>query len=165
MPTKDLNELSQPHHRKLLLCEEISDPGNLGTLVRSALAFGFDAVLLIGHTAEPYAPKVARASAGAIFGLRVCEISLMDLDDLVGRHHMVVIASDLSGAAELETVRKTIKRRKILLAVGSEATGLSKAVLDRADVRVRIRHSEKVESLNAAVAGSILMKEVHDIIH
>ena len=70
-PALRLSELSTRNLRTVLLCEGISDPGNLGTLFRSALAFGFDRVILLASSVEPYAPKVVRSSAGAVFGLQV----------------------------------------------------------------------------------------------
>jgi TrmH family RNA methyltransferase len=162
VPEMNLNKLYQPRCRKLLLCENISDPGNLGTLVRSALAFGFDLALLCGSTAEPYAPKVVRASAGAVLGLRIAEVTLNQLDAFLSKEQITVIASDLHGDADISLLKKELKNKKIVLAVGSEATGLSKIILDRADRRIRIPHSRAVESLNAAVAGSILMKEIYN---
>ncbi len=162
IPEMNLSELYQPHYRKLLLCENISDPGNLGTLIRSALAFGFDFALLCGSSAEPYAPKVVRASAGAIFGLPVAEVTLNQLDAFLSKERIMVIASDLRGDADIRLLKKELKNKKVVLAVGSEASGLSKRILDRADRRIRIPHSQTVESLNAAVAGSILMKEIYD---
>jgi TrmH family RNA methyltransferase len=162
VPEMNLSKLYQPRYRKLLLCENISDPGNLGTLVRSALAFGFDLVLLCGSTAEPYAPKAMRASAGAIFGLPMAEVTPKELDTFLGKEQIMVIASDLHKDADISLPKKELKNKKIVLAVGSEATGLSKRILDRADLSLRIPHSRAVESLNAAVAGSILMKEVYD---
>jgi len=165
MPADDMGELYSLHQRMLLLCENVSDPGNLGTLVRSALAFGFDLVLLCGNTAEPYAPKVVRASAGAVFGVRMAEVSSKEVDALIAKEGISIIASDLSGEADFGFLKERVKNRKILLAIGSEATGLSKVILERADIRVRIRHLHTVESLNAAVAGSIIMKELFGIVN
>lgn len=164
IPVCHLSELYLPRHRMLLLCENISDPGNLGALVRSALAFGFELMLLCGNTAEPYAPKVVRASAGALFGLGIAELTLKEVDTFVAKERITVIATDLSVKTGVRLSKKRVKNRKILLAIGSEATGLSKAILERSDLRVRIQHSRAVESLNAAVAGSILMKEIYDIV-
>lgn len=165
IPKMTLSKLYYPHYRKLLLCENISDPGNLGTLVRSALAFSFDLALVCGSTAEPFAPKVVRASAGAIFGLPIADVTLNQLEAFLKKVRILVIASDLHGDIDFRMSKKKFKSKKILLAVGSEATGLSKRILDRADLRLRIPHSRAVESLNAAVAGSILMKEIYDNVH
>jgi TrmH family RNA methyltransferase len=164
-PDTKLAELYRPKHRKLVLCEGISDPGNLGTLVRSSLAFGFDFMLLCGRSAEPYSPKVVRASAGAVFGLQIAVATLKEVCAFMAREEVTVIASDLKAKRCAKLPGKILQKRKFMLAVGSEATGLSKAILERADIRFRIQHLRVVESLNAAVAGSIIMKQMYDLSH
>jgi TrmH family RNA methyltransferase len=164
-PSRKLSELCRPPFRMLLLCENISEPGNLGALTRSALAFGFDPVLLSRNSAEPYSPKAVRASAGAVFGLRIMEVTLKEIDALVLEERLIVIAADPGSKTLAKLPIKRVKGKKILLAIGSEAGGLSKPLLARSDFRVRIWHSDAVESLNAAVAGSILMKEMYQITH
>lgn len=165
IPSGKLRELYLPRHRMLLLCENISEPGNLGALARSALAFGFDLVLLTGSSAEPYSPKVVRASAGTVFGLRMAEVTLKEVDALMARERVTFIAADPAANTHARLPIKKVTGKKILLAIGSEASGLSKPLLARSDIRLRIRHSRAVESLNAAVAGSILMKEIYEITH
>jgi TrmH family RNA methyltransferase len=162
LPEITAPELFQSRCRRLLLCENISDPGNLGTLIRSALAFGFNVVLLCGSTADPFAPKVVRASAGSVFGLRMAQVLTKALVEFVVNTRMTVIAADLNGHSDDRLTDRKLGQRRFLLAVGSEAAGLSPEILSRADLRVRIRHSRNVESLNAAVAGSILMKRIYD---
>ncbi len=162
IPSTEISELFRPAFRKVILCENISDPGNLGTLIRSALAFGFELVLLSGSSAEPYAPKVVRASAGAIFRLPVARVSLTEVKDLVEKRKLYVVASDVA-AKQVTLPRRTILRRTVLLAIGSEAAGLSPELLAHAHLRIRIQHRRQVESLNAAVAGSILMKQIYDL--
>ncbi len=164
-PDTKLAQLYQPEHRKLLLCENMSDPGNLGTLARSSLAFGFDLMLLCGGSVEPYSPKVVRASAGAVFGLRIAVANVNEVCAFVARERVTVIAADPTAKRDVKIIGSTLRKRRILLAVGSEATGLSKTIMKRADIRVRIRHLRAVESLNAAVAGSIMMKQVYDLSH
>jgi TrmH family RNA methyltransferase len=163
MPEFDKEQLYRHHYRRLLLCENISDPGNLGTLIRSALAFGFDAVLVCGDTAEPYAPKVVRATAGALFGLPVVTLTHPELKEFLCRREVTVITSVPEGDADNKLLLKNLKSPQVILAVGSEAVGLSQAILKHADLRLRIRHTTGVQSLNAAVAGSILMKEIYDM--
>jgi len=163
IPSTNLSKLYQPKHRRLVLCENMSDPGNLGTLARSSLAFGFDLILLCGDSVGPYSPKVVRASAGAVFGLRIAVVTLKEVYAFLARERVMIIAADLRGELVTKLPRKALQKRKILLAVGSEATGLSKSLLERSDIRVRIEHLRTVESLNAAVAGSIIMKELFEM--
>jgi TrmH family RNA methyltransferase len=163
----DLNavELFESRYRKLLLCENISDPGNLGTLIRSAAAFAFDAVLLAENAADPYNPKVVRASAGAIFAVKISKVRLEELLNLVDDKKIFMIGTGASGRQDLNSFKGRLKENRFLLAVGSEAEGLSGDFLNRCDAVVRIKHESAVESLNAAVAGSIIMKQVYDILN
>ncbi len=161
IPEMRLEKLYRPRCRRLLLCENISDPGNLGTLVRSAAAFDIDLVLLVGSCADPYSPKVVRATAGAIFGIDIAHVTSAELFEWTGREAIKLIASNTKGEIECSLLKRKLRGSKFMLAIGSEASGLSETVCRRADFAVRIEHSDRVESLNAAVAGSILMKQVY----
>ncbi len=162
VPTTGLTELYQPAFRRVVLCENISDPGNLGTLLRSAKAFRFDMVLLAGRSADPFSPKVVRASVGAIFGLPIAVAGVDEIVSFATRQKAQLLAADIHGTTEV--VKASIRREKMtILAIGSEADGLSDELLQRADTKIRIRHSDAVESLNAAVAGSILMHELYNL--
>ncbi len=156
-PAADLSKLYDPRMRNILLCENLADPGNVGTLCRSALAFGFDLMILCGASAEPFAPKVVRSSVGAIFGMPIAQASTEESLALAAENKVAVIATDAGGRDSLGRVFTDLEKRKTLLALGSEATGLSAELRDRADFTVSVRHERAVESLNAAVAGSILM--------
>jgi TrmH family RNA methyltransferase len=161
-PTTALTELHRPAMRNILLCENLSDPGNVGTLIRSALAFGFDLVILCGRCAEPFSPKVVRSSVGAVFGLPIAVAATDEALGLTDRSGIVVVATDLAARTDLGQLLPSLEKRRLALAIGSEADGLSQTVLERARSRVRIRHSGKVESLNSAMAGSILMQACYD---
>ncbi len=160
-PAADLNKLYLPGLRNILLCENLSDPGNVGTLCRSALAFGFELMVLCGSSAEPFAPKVVRASVGAVFGLPIAVATTEDVLALVDLESVAVIATDMKGRDSLGKVFTEVGKRQVILALGSEATGLSAEIRDRADFTVSVRHERAVESLNAAVAGSILMNRCY----
>ncbi len=158
-PTVNPAELSRADYRKILLCENISDPGNLGTLARSAMAFDFKLLLLAGNSAEPFAPKVVRSSAGAVFGLSIARMDLEEITAFIAGRKIAVVATDVQAGGD--RIPPRLQKRPFMLAIGSEATGLSEAILRRADLRVRIRHAQAVESLNAAVAGSIIMSRTY----
>ncbi|HKK20419.1 MAG TPA: RNA methyltransferase [candidate division Zixibacteria bacterium] len=163
MPRWELKQLYGGGFRKILWCENVTDPGNVGTLARSALAFGFSAMLLSGRSVEPFAPKVIRSSAGAIFGLRVLQCGNDDVLKFAAETDGVVIAADVEGKPVDYLLNAMDKPSKLILAIGAEAEGLSDEVLAAAGFRVRIQHSEKVESLNAAMAGSILMSRIYEM--
>ena len=136
-----------------IILDGIQDPGNVGTILRSANAFGFDFVLLTGACADPYNPKTVRASMGAIFRQRLYKA---DYDFIAG---LVSGGAVICGAAVSEgcvTVTETDLRGK-LLAIGSEGNGLSARMLGLCAEKIKIPMAEGCESLNAAVAASILM--------
>lgn len=162
MPSQSLSELSPARIRTVLVCDRINDPGNLGTLIRSALAFGFEAVVLTSGTVEPFAPKTVRSSAGAVFGLPIVQSDVAEVLAWSEQAGALVVAADAEAHTELNgTMIDSAK--PLLLAIGSEATGLDAAFRTPATVRCRIGHRPTVESLNAAMAGSILMKQIYDI--
>ncbi|MBD3402314.1 hypothetical protein GF420_05420 [candidate division GN15 bacterium] len=161
-PARSLTKLYRPSYRKLLLCENIGDPGNLGTLIRSAAAFDFRLVCLIGACAEPYAPKVVRSSAGAIFAIAVVDSTDVEALALARSRSMRLVATDSTGMSDPTGLSDMVRESSVMMAVGSEAEGLSPGLLHAADLVVRLEHEATVDSLNAAVAGSILMKRIYD---
>jgi RNA methyltransferase, TrmH family len=164
MPDCRLDKLYRSEYRRLLLCDGLADPGNLGTLIRSALAFEFDLVMVTQKTAEAYAPKVVRSSAGAVFGVPVAEVSVDELLSFAGQHDLSLIAADIHGNDDMPTLEGTVKTHPFVLAVGSEAGGVSRKIRDGAGLLIRIGHSRRVESLNSGIAGSILMKQIYDML-
>lgn len=162
IPERRLSQLWRPALRNILLCENLADPGNVGTLWRSALAFGFELMILTGSSADPYAPKTVRSSVGAVFGLPVAEADLDDVTAAFKDTETRVLATTPRGAADMAVALKKSVDKPVLLMVGSEAEGLSEGLLASAHERIRVEHRPDVESLNSAVAGSILMKECFD---
>jgi len=162
IPSISLAELSSSNPRTVLVCDRVNDPGNLGTLIRSALAFGFEAVLLTSGTVEPYAPKTVRSSAGGVFGVPIVTAERDDVLNWLQQRDTVLIAADAAAHTDLDRSQVT-SDKPMALAVGAEADGLDEAILAKATARCRIGHRPTVDSLNAAVAGSILMKRLYDI--
>jgi len=161
-PELRLSEHIRPPKRNVLLCENLSDPGNVGTLIRSALAFDFDLVALAGQCAEPFSPKVVRASVGAVFGIPVAVASRREIIEYAERERLMILGAALQAAEGFEPALTKLKDRPLMLAIGSEPEGLSPDLLHAAQKLVRIEHSRSVESLNSAIAGSILMRECYD---
>ena len=135
---------------KVLLLDNISDPGNLGTLLRTALAFGYKDVILRGGCSQ-YNEKVLQSTQGAIFNLNI--VNDFDVKTLKGYQ---IIATEIKGSIELSSLKKP---NKFVLVLGNEAHGVSKEILNIANVRVRI-DINNIESLNVAVAGAIAMYEL-----
>jgi TrmH family RNA methyltransferase len=137
-----------------LVLEAIQDPGNLGTLIRSAAASGLNAVFCSDGTAHLWSPKVLRAAQGAHFKIKTYEG--VELLPWLARYQGQAVAA--TGHATLACFDAHLKGNVAFL-VGNEGSGLSPAVLEKASLQVRIPMENGVESLNAAVAGSVLMFE------
>lgn len=137
-----------PTARLRLLAWDVADPGNLGTLIRSAAAFGAD-VAVGGSTVDPWSPKVLRASAGVALRTPIARVT-EPADAWAGTRPAALVVDD--GVA-----LHTVAAGAYTLVVGSEAHGLPTAVADACDLRVTIEMPGGVESLNAAVAGSIAL--------
>jgi RNA methyltransferase, TrmH family len=145
-----------PEGSRLLYLDEVRDPGNVGTLLRTALAFGFKDVILSKGSAEAYASKVLLASQGAVFALNFAESKQEPKDDisaLKARGYRIIV-TDLKAAVPPEEI-KTLDQ-KICLVLGNEARGVDPALLSLADQAVRIPMSG-IDSLNVAIAGGILL--------
>jgi TrmH family RNA methyltransferase len=139
-----------------LLLEDLQDPGNVGTLLRSAEAFGCGQVMITPGTANPWSPKVMRASAGSVFRMPVLRASLAELSKLLRRDGLTIYAAVVKNEGSVP-VMEVAPHMPCALLIGNEGAGLSPAALAMADHRVTIPCA--VESLNAAVAGSLLLYE------
>ena len=140
----------------VLVIAGVQDPGNLGTIIRSAEAFGAKSVLLAEGTVSGYNSKVVRASAGSVFRVPIAKVQLESLPQTLRERGIRLIATsshkgiplqeaDLSGATAIF--------------VGNEGAGIDKKLLGKMDELVMIPHSAKVESLNAGIAASIILYE------
>lgn len=138
----------------VLVLEDIQDPGNVGTLLRSAAAAGAGHVLLSPRCAFAWSPKVLRAAMGAHFALNILEGA--DLREFIGRYKGTVIALMGREGASLYDLDL---RGPCAFVVGNEGAGISAEVAGSAKVRASIPTSGRVESLNAGVAGSVALFE------
>jgi TrmH family RNA methyltransferase len=142
----------------LLALEDMRDPGNLGTVIRTADAAGADGVVLLGECVDPYDPKVVRAAMGSIFHVPVAEgADAVEFAAWARRQGVRTYAASTRG--EQTHFEATYSGRTAFL-IGNEARGLSEEALQAADATIRIPMLGRVESLNAATAASILIYEV-----
>jgi TrmH family RNA methyltransferase len=139
--------------KKVLILDKVSDPGNLGTLLRTALAFGWDGVFLIKGGCDPFNDKALRASKGALFHLPYFEGTWENAKELIVSESLKPVAADLTGS---QIDQFTIPN-KIALALGNEAHGLSDEIKAYCSLVTIPMKKELMESLNVAVAGGILM--------
>lgn len=156
IPADDLKDRLDEFKRVMVL-ENIQDPGNLGTIIRTADICGFHAVLLSKDSVDPYNPKVVRSTMGSLFRLPVLlmEDIYETLKDLQLRGIRVIAAHPREAAP----CWKEDLADQIALVIGNEGNGLSDRLLDLADKRVMIPMEGRAESLNASTAASILLYE------
>lgn len=142
---------------RVIVLENLQDPGNVGTVIRTANAFGIDAVILVGSCADLYNPKTVRASMGAIFRQKVLEMDIKQLDELTQRMSLPLFGAVLSDKA---VDLRMAELHRAAVAVGSEGRGLSRELVDICGGELIIPMSPNSESLNAAVAASVIMWEM-----
>ena len=141
---------------KILLLEDVQDPGNAGTLIRTAAAFDFSGIIMTDKCADPLSPKCVQSTAGTVLSVWLRRTSsYIKLASALKEGGYTLIAADLNGVAGPSILSN---RSKLVLALGNEAAGISGALLDAADFRLRIPTiREKAESLNVAACGAICM--------
>lgn len=136
-----------------IVLARIADPGNMGTLIRSASAFGLKAVVCV-ETCDPWSPKVIQATAGTIGFVTVHQISWAEL--LNSKKDVLLYALVVSGGKEPHE----LSDKNCLLVIGSEAHGIPNEWLADCEGQITLPMPGKIESLNAAVAGSIAMYQI-----
>lgn len=158
MPLSYFQGFSIKNKKFLLILEDIQDPGNMGTIIRTADAFGVDGLLVSNGCVDIYNPKVVRSTMGGIFRVPICKFDkIEEIIVLLKGNGIEVYASSLETKNSIESV---IFNKKTALIIGNESNGVSKKVLKEVDKRVKIPISEKTDSLNAAVATGILVYEI-----
>jgi TrmH family RNA methyltransferase len=146
--------------RLVAICEEVRDPGNLGTIIRAADAAGADAVVLTGRTVDPYNPKVVRATTGSLFHLPVSVGG--ELTHVVARAHdagLRILAADVKGDDLLAARAEGVLAESTAWLFGNEARGLEDAALELADRVLKLPIFGRAESLNLATAASVCLYE------
>ena len=140
----------------VLIPDQIRDPGNLGTLLRTAAGTGVQAVLLSPETTDAFAPKVLRAGMGAHFRLPIQSIAWYQIEQICKSANLQIYLADMNGKSCWETDL----RQPLALIIGGEAEGASEEARGLATQKISIPMVGNVESLNAGIAGSVLMFEV-----
>lgn len=155
---KSLGDLLKQDISRLLVLDKVQDPGNLGTMIRTADGAGFQGVILAKGSVDHLNPKVVRSAMGSsiYFPVYVSEHILEDISTLKA-HDYKVYGTDLKTDFYYDDI---IYPEKTCIIIGNEAKGVSEEVLELSDERIKIPLIGKAESLNASVAGSIIMYEV-----
>ena len=150
------SQLPEDTGNKILLLEDIQDPGNVGTLIRTAAAFDFGGVILSEKCADPLSPKCVQSTAGSVLSVWLRRTAdYIKLAEALKKGGYYIVAAELNGREDPSVL---YGRDKLLLALGNEASGLSETLLNMSDYRLRIPTGrEKAESLNVAACGAICM--------
>jgi len=154
----ELAELLKPGERLLLALDGVSDPGNLGTLIRTADWFGAGGVLLGQGCVDPFNEKVVRATAASLFHVPV--VSDLDLPSALRDAKSAGFQIVIADAEASETLSSWRPAKRTALVLGSEAHGVSASVREITDVAIAIPRSGRAESLNVAVAAGIILNHV-----
>jgi len=151
-----LAELSLQRVPLIVVCDGIQDPGNLGTIIRTADAAGADAVVLLSGTCDPFMPKAIRATAGSIFNLPVVSDRPEAVVEWLGKKSIGLIVSDVRAQT---SIFDADMRVPLALVFGNEAAGVTEYLKSRGTIRVKIPIPGKAESLNVATSAAICLYE------
>ncbi|MBE5935999.1 MAG: RNA methyltransferase [Lachnospiraceae bacterium] len=159
-PEYNFDEIIKKDTSKLLFLEDIRDPGNIGTMIRTAEGAGFDGIVLSKESVDMFNPKVVRSTMGAIY--RVPFIYEDNFVDAIKNKYIAagydLYAAHLEGAVSYTTIDYC---KKTGIIIGNEANGISDKVVDIAQNMIKIPMEGQVESLNAAVSAALIMYEVY----
>lgn len=145
---------------KILLLDNVQDPGNLGTIIRSAVAFNVDSIVLSPDCVDVYNPKVLRSTQGMIFHIPIIVRDLFETIDTIKKEEIPVYGTRVEFGEDVSSLKEKDKV-KYALVMGNEGNGVKRELLEKCDKNLFIDISEKVESLNVSVAASILMYELN----
>lgn len=141
----------------LVMFDDINDPGNLGTLIRTSAALGYNGIILSNTSVDIYNDKTVRASQGSIFKTKIVYTDLKNVIQKLKKNNYTLIGTSLKHSVKLEDAPR---KDKFVICLGNEARGISEQVLDLMDTNIKLTMHNDVESLNVMVAGSIIMYEL-----
>ena len=142
---------------KLIMLDDVNDPGNLGTIIRTAAGLGYDGIIMSPNTVDLYNEKVIRSTQGVMFKIPIIKANLQEIIKLLKKEKVFCIGTALTNAKD---VKHITKKDKFAICLGNEAKGISKEVLDNMDENVKIAMKNDVESLNVSIAAGIIMYEM-----
>lgn len=145
---------------KILLLDGVQDPGNLGTIIRSASAFDVSTIILSLDTVDLYNPKVVRATQGMIFNMNIISADIVSSIKSIKENKILVYGTDVVSGVLPDTL-STDEKSRFALVVGNEGSGISPEVYDLCDKMIYIKMNNSVESLNVGVATSIILYEMN----
>lgn len=145
--------------QRYLLLDNIQDPGNVGTLIRTAAAFNIEMVILGDGCADLYNDKTIRATQGAIFKIPIVQKDLLSAISELKKEKVYIIGTDLESGSELKEI-KYLKSYALIL--GNEGTGVNPLLLKQTNYNVYLKMNKSIESLNVAIAGGIILYHLNN---
>lgn len=140
----------------VLIIDNLKDPGNLGTLIRSAVAFNYDTIIISKKSVSIYNPKTIQATEGMLFNINIIIDDLTNKINELKKKGYIIYATDVK---EGHQPRKELQKHALI--IGNESEGIRKEIKTLSDKNLNIKMNTKCESLNAAISGSILMYELN----
>lgn len=150
-------KLRQDIGSKVVILDNIQDPGNLGTIIRSSVAFNVDTLIISDDSVDLYNPKVIRATQGMIFNINIIVTDIIEKIKELKELNYEIIGTDVNDGISINTLEKN---NKICIIMGNEGKGLKKETKLLCDKFIYINMNEKCESLNVGVATSIILYEL-----
>ena len=147
-----------PIGNKILILDNIQDPGNLGTIIRSSVAFDIDTIVLSPNTVDIYNPKVIRSTQGMIFYTNIITLELKEFINEIKTKNYTIFGTNVRNG---KNIKEITLPEKFALVLGNEGQGVSKEIESLCDDNIYIKMSSKCESLNVSVATSILLYELN----
>ena len=145
--------------KRILVLDEIQDPGNMGTIIRSAVAFNIDTIVIGDNTVDVYSPKVIRSTQGMIFHVPIVFYSIDKLIPILKKLKIPVYSTNVKYGENVTTLTKSEKETFALI-MGNEGNGVNPKYLEQSDKYIYIPMNDVVESLNVAIATSIILYEM-----
>lgn len=143
---------------RIIVLDNLQDPGNLGTIIRSSVAFNMDTIVLSEATVDLYNDKVVRSSEGMMFHINIVKRNIDKLIDELHEKGYIILGTKVDGGTETNDIQKNLK---YAIVVGNEGAGVRKSILDKCDKYLYIPMNSQCESLNVGVATSIIMYELN----
>lgn len=141
---------------KILILDDIQDPGNLGTIIRSSVAFNIDTIVLSKNSVDLYNSKVLRATEGMIFNINIITRDLYQFINELKRNNYKLYSTNVVNGKELSNIEKT---NKYAIIMGNEGNGVKKELQSLSDENIYIKMNNLCESLNVSIATSIILYE------
>ncbi len=142
---------------KILVLDNIQDPGNLGTIIRSSVAFNIDTIIISEDSVDLYNEKVIRATQGLLFHINLVIVNIDEILPFLKENNYKIYATKVNGGKSLKSVEKS---QKFAIIMGNEGTGVKPSLLNICDEFLYIDMNQKCESLNVGVAASIILYEL-----